>query len=187
MSDDRLRLAVVIAGLAWILGCGTSSPPTAAVESDNKTPEAVTGEFLEAMRSGDENKAAALLTAAARTRTAEKDMFLAPPGSETARFAVREVMLVEQGAHVATDWTDVDADGHMHTDRIVWLLRNEPEGWRIAGMATKIFPDRAPVVLNFEDPDDMVRQRQLADEEMARRQGSAPSEGAEDPEASLRQ
>jgi len=84
------------------------------------------------------------------------------------------VELVGEGAHVATDWTDLDTDGRAHTDRIVWILRKEPVGWRIAGMATQVFADREPIVLNFEDPEDMIRQQQLAEDEIERR--SQPSE-----------
>ncbi len=189
MDGRRLRLAALVSGALWVLGCGTSPTPTptATVQSDNKAPEAITAEFLEAVRTGDDKKAASLLTTTARKRTAEMEMVVAPPGSETASFAVREVIRVEQGAHVASDWTDVDADGHMHTDRIVWLLRDEPEGWRIAGMATKIFPDQPPVVLNFEDPEDMLRQQQWADEEIARRDAQQTPEGSEQPGRSVRQ
>jgi hypothetical protein len=150
------------------LGCGQVDSG-AASSADGSTPEAATRAFLEAVRTGDDKKAASLLTPAARRKTAENEMVVAPPGSETASFAIREVKHVDQGAHVASDWTDVDGDGHMHTDRIVWILRKENEGWRIAGMAAKIFEDRPPVVLNFEDPQDMAEQQRIAEEEIARR------------------
>ncbi len=38
-------------------------------------------------------------------------------------------------------------------DRVVWMLKKQGEGRRIAGMATRMFPDMPPVVLNFEDPE----------------------------------
>ena len=63
------------------------------------------------------------------------------------------------------------------------MLRREPQGWRIAGMATKVFPDQPPLVLNFEDPADMQRKQDLVREEIARRinaesanQAAVPSE-----------
>ena len=82
---------------------------------------------------------------------------------------MHEVEQVNGGAHVATDWTDLDTDGRKHTDRIVWILRHEPSGWRIAGMATKVFADQEPIVLNFEEPEEMLRQQQLAEDEIDRR------------------
>jgi hypothetical protein len=106
-------------------------------------------------------------------------MVVAPAGSDTAEFAVRECIVEEDGAEVACDWSDVDDDGHMHTYRVVWLLRKEAMGWRIAGMASKVFDDRPPVVLNYEDPEDMMKQQQWISEEMARREGigTPPSNG----------
>ena len=39
---------------------------------------------------------------------------------------------------------------------IVWALRQQTDGWRIAGMATQVTPAEAPIFLNFEDPDEML-------------------------------
>ena len=182
MDHRTLPLAVALGAAVILGGCTASTSSTADAGSSGKDPESATFEFLEAVRIGDDQKAASMLTAMARQRTAEKQMVVAPPGSPTASFAVREVMLVDEGAHVATDWTDADADGHMHTDRIVWILREQPEGWRIAGMATKVFDDRPPVVLNFEDPEDMLRQQQWAEEEIARRDAQqAPGDSTAKP------
>ena len=94
--------------------------------------------------------------------------------------------MVDGGAHVASDWSDVGPDGHMHTDRIVWILRKETEGWRIAGMASKVFPDRPPVILNFEDPEDMMRQQQMAEEELARRDAQQNPAATKQPASSVR-
>ncbi len=89
---------------------------------------------------------------------------------------------------VGTDWTDLDIDGQPRTDRIVWMLRQEEtDGWRISGMATRVFPDMAPIILNFEDPIDMLRKQQQAEEEIARRdaqaQGTETTETADGAEA----
>jgi hypothetical protein len=70
---------------------------------------------------------------------------------------------------VATTWSDVNGEGERHSDAILWVLRHETEGWRIAGMATKIFEDELPIILNFEDPQDMLRKQKLAEEEANRR------------------
>ncbi len=183
MDHGKLQLAIAL-GLALLMtGCGRSSSAPASASAttaqSKEEPEVVTARFLEAVRVGDDKKAATLMTELTRQKTAELEIVVAPPGSDTAKFAIREVIFVDEGAHVATDWTDVDADGNMHTDRIVWILRKVPEGWRIAGMATKLFDDRPPVVLNFEDPEDMLKKQQWAHEEMARREGASAGKSPE--------
>jgi len=180
---------VVAAALA--IGCTSSQSdtPTAAVRAKPDAAGAHTAvhEFLEAVRTGDDMKAAGMLTPLARQKTSERDLVVAPPGSPQATFKIGQAELVsqdgEQGAHVETEWSDVDADGNRHTDTILWVLRAEPEGWRIAGMITKVFPELEPIVLNFEDPDDMIRKQMLAQEELERRaqaaaQAQAPATGA---------
>ena len=175
----RLAAALCVALLGW--GCSQSSSsdnhqraekPTA----DQLAPDRVIAEFLEAVRTGDDKKAAQLLTPLAQQKTAAMQMVVAPPGSETAKFRVQAVEFIGDGAQVSTDWTDLDGDGRPHTDRIVWILRNVPDGWRIAGMATKVFADQEPILLDFEDPVDMLSKQQLAEEEIARRDRQQPTQ-----------
>lgn len=146
---------------------------TDAVEVDGVGPAEAVAVFLEAVKNGEDDKANSMLTKLALEETAKMNMVVAPPGSESATFEVGEVELLsegdEQGAHVASKWTDLGDDGQPHTDDIVWMLRKEPEGWRIAGMATTVFENEPPLLLNFEDPQDMQRKQQLAEEEMQRR------------------
>ena len=42
-------------------------------------------------------------------------------------------------------------------------------------MATRVFIDRPPIVLNFEDPADMLQKQQQAEEEIARRDQQSPA------------
>jgi hypothetical protein len=118
-----------------------------------------------------------MLTATARQKKTEMEMVVAPPGSETASFEVGEVQLAEDGsAFVSSTWTDVDQEGKPHHDQIVWILRNGQDGWRIKGMATKLFEGK--LILDFEDPEDMQRKLQLAEQEMLRRaQQQIPAAG----------
>lgn len=170
------RIAWPLFGILLVLliaGCSQSAGPANGQTSANvagDTPEKAVSEFLEAVRTGNDEKAAAMLTPLARQKTAEVDMVVAPPGSPTAKFQVGEVEYVtpeKDGAHVWCRWTDVaDDQGQTRTDDLIWVLRKETEGWRIAGMVTRVFPDRPPLVLNFEDPQDMLRKQQLLQEEM---------------------
>jgi hypothetical protein len=82
--------------------------------------------------------------------------------------------------HVGTTWTDTDADGFTSTDNVVWVVRLDPEGWRVVGMAMKIFDDLPPLLLNFEDPEDMLaKQEQVAAELQKRSQQAAAKAQAE--------
>jgi hypothetical protein len=187
-----------------LAGCGQSSTSEVAAnqteteDQDNDSPETsdapvppdaakVVREFLEAIKTGDETTSNDLLTPLAREKTAEMDMAVAPMGSESASFTVGEVELPEEGdgalAHVASTWTDIDDDGQPRTDEILWVLRREEQGWRIAGMATKVFEDEQPLLLNFEDPADMRRKQQLAEAEMERRAREAAQELPEESSA----
>ena len=160
-------------GAAGDSAAANDASHTDAAEGDGAGPAEAVAVFLEAVKNGEDDKANSMLTKLALEETAKMNMVVAPPGSESATFEVGEVELLsegdEQGAHVASKWTDLGDDGQPHTDDIVWMLRKEPEGWRIAGMATTVFEGEPPLLLNFEDPQDMQRKQQLAEEEMQRR------------------
>jgi hypothetical protein len=162
MDFGKTWLVAAIGAALLAGGCGATS--------DGPGPDAVMADFLQAVRQGDDAKASGLLTTLARKKTAEMEMVVSPPGSETASFKVLETEIEGDEAQVGTDWTDLGADVRSHTDRIVWMLRREAEGWRIHGMATRVFPDLAPIILNFEDPADMLKKQQQAEEEIARRE-----------------
>ena len=135
-----LTTAVCVTLLAWGCSKSSNSGQGQANGGADAGPDQVIAEFLDAVRTGDDGKAARLLTPLARKKTSEMEMVVAPPGSETAKFQVLGVELVGDDARVSSDWTDLDTDGRPHTDRIVWILRKETEGWRIAGMATPAWP-----------------------------------------------
>jgi hypothetical protein len=42
------------------------------------------------------------------------------------------------------------------------VLRRQPEGWRVAGMAAVLLEGQPKQFLNFEDPEDMLRKREEA-------------------------
>ena len=186
-----MRFTWLLAGMAAVssvAGCG-NSPSTEVSQSETLTParlaiqpdgpEAAVVKFLEAIRTGSDDAAAQMLTPLAREKTAEYQLAVAPPGSDTATFKVGEVeMIGDEGAHVASFWTDIDVNGEKHTDTIVWMVRKEAQGWRIAGMATRVIEDQPPVILNFEDPEDMLAKQQQIEEEMAKQSGAAVVEEA---------
>jgi hypothetical protein len=177
-------IALCVALLLIASGCSKSSGPgqssatpqgsesaSSATGESNTTattggPAAAVAEFLEAIRTGNDEVATRLLSKAAR----QKNRRVTPPASDTAKFTVGKVdMIGEDGARVACTWTDLDPDRQSKTDEAFWVVRREADGWRIAGVAAQIFPGEKPVLLNFEDPEDMTRQQQWVREEMRRR------------------
>ena len=191
-----MRSALFVAGMTLVgfaAGCSQSAsdggPPTGsrAAVTQEDSPGSAVHQFLDAVRAGNDEKSALMLTAVARKKTAEYDMVVAPPGSDTATFKVGEVEMIGQdGAHVASFWTDVDEHGKQHTDTIIWMVRKEAEGWRIAGMATRVFENQDAMILNFEEPEEMLAKQQAMEEEMSRRVGSDGTEENDQKTADIR-
>lgn len=127
-------------------------------------PQDVVHKFLESLRSGDETVASYLLTDKAREETAKHDLVVSPPGTPSAQYQVGAIELSDNqnGAYVTSIWTEPDQEGADQAYEIIWVMRKQPEGWRIAGMATEIIPGEMPLFLNFEDPQDMLRKREQA-------------------------
>ena len=169
----RCWVASLAYGVAACMGC--SSAPSAGQATAPAERTVVT--FLEAIRRGDDATARGLLSVAARTKTDELGLSVAPPVEDTATYAVKACEVVSEAGdvvHVATTWTDTDADGFQTSDNVVWVVRLDPEGWRVVGMAMRVFEDLPPLLLNFEDPEDMLAKQELVAEELKRRATAEP-------------
>lgn len=159
-------------------GCSAGGAEPGATASVEPAKQAVAS-FLEAIKQGSEEQALAMLTDVARAKTQELGLSVAPPVKDTATYAIGDCEAVGDSddiVHVATTWTDTDADGFTTTDNVIWVCRLDPEGWRVVGMAMRIFPDLPPLLLNFEDPEDMLAKQQLVAEEITRRAQLAAGE-----------
>jgi len=173
-------------GLAGFMlaGCSNSGPATTA--NSTEPAKATVTQFLEAVKRGDDDGARAMLTKVARAKTLEMGISVAPPMTSTATHSIRECEMVADSqdlVHVGTTWTDTDPDGFTTTENVVWAVRLDPEGWRVAGMATKIFDDLPPLLLNFEDPEDMIAKQAMVAKELHKRAEEAAAEQAKEPEA----
>lgn len=170
----------IVAGcLASLMTGGCSS--TSAASAGTEPAKAAVVTFLDAMKRGDEEGAQAMLTRVARAKTEEAGISVAPPVADTATYTVRECEMVSDSndlAHVATVWSDVDESGARTTENIVWAVRLDPEGWRVVGMAMRIFEDLPPLLLNFEDPDDMIAKQEMVAAELTRRAARAAEQPA---------
>ena len=163
-----------------LTGCSNSGTPVGSAPNTDPAKATVTA-FLEAIKRGDDPGAQAMLTKVARAKTQELGISVAPPVNSTATYSVRECEVIagtEDLVHVGTTWTDTDPDGFTTTENVVWAVRLDPEGWRVAGMATKIFDDMPPLLLNFEDPEDMIAKQELVAQELQKRAQQAAAQQA---------
>jgi hypothetical protein len=173
------KFAIALAA-TWLplAGCSAAGPGADATAPAKQT--VVT--FLEAIKRGDDATARGMLTATARAKTEELGISVAPPVNDSATYAVRDCELVGDAGdlvHVGTTWTDVDPDGFQSTDNVIWVVRLDPEGWRVVGMAMRVFDDLPPLLLNFEDPEDMLAKQAMVAKELERRATSGtPQPGA---------
>jgi hypothetical protein len=130
----------------------------------NASPDHVVTVFLNALRSGDSATTESLLTAKAREELAKHQLAVDVQSAPNATYQVRPAEILAEntdGAHVKSIWTEKYADGDQ-TYEIIWVLRRQTEGWRLAGMAMQLLPGQDPQYLNFEDPSDMLRKRDAA-------------------------
>lgn len=146
----------------------------------SSTPDVTVKEFLTALQGGRRELAEALLTETARIETARHNLPIKAPGRPSAQFEVGEIEFISEqndgnrnGAYVQSTWSDTYEDGTTDMHEIVWILRHEENGWRVAGMATEVFEDLDLLILNFEDPEDMERRFEWVEQEERRRMQAA--------------
>jgi hypothetical protein len=195
MNGDRARREIMvwkssILGLATIallaLGCGKSTdngtaqvapaagtnPATAGHDAPSQDAKATVASFLDAIRKGDNDAATKLLTKVARRKAEEAGRCVAPAANDSAKIEVEEAAYPTPGhdiAHVPTRWIDLDDSGKSRTDKATWVCRLEPEGWRVAGFAAYVFENEDPLLLSFEDPEDMAKKQAWLKDEITRR------------------
>jgi len=173
----KTLLPLIAAAVIAASGCSGSNPPTKA---ETNSPADVVSEFLEAVRLGNSESASEKLTPLALQRIQENDMDFAPPASETATFRVGKVEMFEQDkAFVESVWIERDADGKTYDETMTWGLRFTDLGWRISGMAAHMGPDQPPVIVDFENPGQLVDPRSTpspSQQDGVPRQAAQPSQ-----------
>jgi hypothetical protein len=150
-------------GAAATQAAAAPASKAVAVRASAK-PEQVVSVFLDALRGGDQATTAALLTAKALTETSQRELSVCPQATPNMQYTINHSQVLPEnpnGAHVNVTWTENYADGTVSYD-VVWVLRKQQEGWRVAGMAIELVPGQGLAFLNFEDPDDMIRKQEEA-------------------------
>ncbi|MBN1851989.1 MAG: hypothetical protein JW829_04665 [Pirellulales bacterium] len=169
----------IIGFLLIVPGCGdgTGHAPTASISSQQQTatpdvsssqesPQGAVIAFLGAVRRGDRDIARGMLTPLAIQKTEECNLHFAPPGSDTAEFQVGKARMVEPGlAHVSSVWTDSDENGQPRPENITWTVKKTGSVWRISGMIAEMGYSQPPIVINFEQPDELIRRQEMANAE----------------------
>ena len=83
----------------------------------------------------------------------------------------------KDGAHVASLWIEPDEHGHPVTTPVVWLLRKQANGWRIAGFA-QVFQNELPVLFDLENAEETLRAKEYVDTEFYGEQQERPMQTA---------
>lgn len=188
------RCALVLSAALLLVGCNQQNAPETAENSGENVevtpiqdplalasvdPKTAVESFLAALRDGDKTLTSKLLTQKARQETRKHNLAIDPVGATGAKFEVGETIYItseKRGAHVESHWFDVDPQGKAVSYEIVWIMRRESGGWRVAGMATELFAGEPPLVLPFENPAEMFEAQKLAEREIQRRGGAGTSE-----------
>lgn len=147
-----------------------AAPQTGAPTSNVQSPDAVVTAFLESLRLGNDALAASLLTQVAREETQKKGLKVQPPGTPDMTYQIGQTEYVtpeKDGAHVGSIWSEKLETGEVASFEVIWVLRLEPKGWRIAGMATPVGEQSEPLFLDFENPDDLLQKWQASETELA--------------------
>ena len=123
------------------------SPPTVAVDS----PGQAVSLFLQALRDSDEARTVNLMTSQARKAVDSSDrVSFGLQDTAGIEFQVGETRYLpgkKKRAHVDVSWDGTD---------VVFALREQESGWRIAGFAAPLVPNGRLEYLNFEDPTEML-------------------------------
>ena len=189
---QRSLAFVSVLGFVCVLGCGSgqsksSSEPggsgetTAAdLNQPAEPPEHVVSEFLTGLRDGDEEATAKMMTTKARSELQSHEDF-GPSGASGMTFEIGKTEFIPEknASRVHVNWSQPDEQGNPNTQEVIFALRRQTEGWRIAGFATSMVPGSKPVFFNFEDPDSMFEKVKQAETELAKRAESGGIRHAE--------
>ena len=152
-------LCVALGAVVATIGCNTSSESSSTSAGGGVPSDPVARtvyDFLDAIRTGNTEVSSSLLTPLALKRIIENEMSFAPPASEMARFKVGKVEMFEADkAAVDSVWTDLDADGAETNEPMTWALKLADGQWRISGLIAFMGADQPPIVVDFENPDQL--------------------------------
>ncbi len=161
-------------------GCGKSTSSGGATDgsqaSADDSPDKAVHDFLSAAQAGDQKRLSGLLTTAAQTEAQKNGVNFELDSYQNASFQLEQYEFLNEAkdsAHVSCKWTDRYQDGTEVTHDVIWVVRHEDAGWRVAGMIIRPFPDKPPVALNYEDFKALAEAKDFIEQEAMRREKSA--------------
>jgi hypothetical protein len=174
-------LALTLAALQ----CGCSKQETASntggAAAVQQSPEqaaeaeAVVSHFLDRIRRGGENhNAMALLTDRAQAELQRIGQIVQPIGSPDAKFEVTRSTPVPVDPSLGTEnttgrlvhciWSEpatTDAAGNQVVPaqkyQVVWSVMQQKDGWKISGLVLEMSAEEPPMVLDFENGEQMAK------------------------------
>ena len=171
-NGSTLKALTLAASMAWLNGCGSSTPtpsaggkPTAktgAVAANYEVADAtnVVAQFLDAVRRGGATSGAnQLLTQHAQAVLQRLGRTVQPIGSPDAVFTVTRAEAVPDtpgAALVHSRWAEPTGDGKSESYQVVWALEHEASGWRISGLAMDLQAGQEPMIVDFENAAQMA-------------------------------
>lgn len=175
----------------WLSGCGgsnESATPAASATADKEgnspgdgTPQAaIVQKFLQALQRGDRDSARNLLTARAVQAFDQHNLLFLPEAITSGAFQIGQTVQSGNTFFVQCIWTDQDTGGQPQSERIQWMVKAESgEKWRIYGLAVHVQEDGENLVINFEQPEELLRhQRENQATEPSSTSPSAPPQQA---------
>ncbi len=161
-------LAAVLA--VAVGGCGGSDEPGVNAAADGpiaesdpnakvalEPPAAALDELLDAWRGGDHKKTKLMLTTVARETVDALQIPFEPPASDTAEFEIGEVRYTDPDTvHVACTLSELGEDEKRLSDEVVWKLRRDPSGWRIASLSAEEYKGGPIITVDFENRQEMA-------------------------------
>jgi len=176
-------LAILLAAVQT--GCGSKetaqtpargTPATSVGENANEASEseAVVSHFLDRIRrGGEDHNAMELLTTTAQSELRRIGQVVQPIGSPDAKFEVTrstpmptDESLGENnvnGRLVHCLWSEPamrNADGQTvsapQTYQVVWSVMRQKDGWKISGLVLEMSAEEPPMVLDFENGNQMA-------------------------------
>lgn len=141
-------------------GAGQATAPAATTSTDMTPAINVVSQFLDALRrGGSDTEALSLVTTAAREEFRRTGLVMQPIGSPDAKFQVTRSQLVPSQAGAAlvhSTWTEPVGDGTTSTSEVVWAVQQQDNAWKISGMVIGQATGEPPVVVDFENGDDLI-------------------------------
>ena len=111
-------------------------------------------------------------------RRPRANLHVGPSSTPGVQYHIGSVNYVDEnmtGAHVVCSCTDREPSGKPFQYMVTWVMRRQPDGWRIVGFTTAPGQAEQEIFLNFERPEEMMEKVRTADARLAGAEPASPS------------